>query len=83
MSLLATSFGWRLISLAQIRQRVADLENQLESKRAQLRKQDENMAHLKKDHERQLMKQRMAAAATATKPVKDSELQVQLDEAMV
>ncbi|KAK0241787.1 hypothetical protein EDD85DRAFT_820353 [Armillaria nabsnona] len=69
-------------SLVEIRQRVADLENQLESKRAQLRKQDENMAHLKKDHERQLMKQRMAAATTATKPIKDSELQVQLDEAM-
>ncbi|KAG7446279.1 uncharacterized protein BT62DRAFT_993950 [Guyanagaster necrorhizus] len=69
-------------SLVDIRQHVADLENQLESKRAELRKQDENVAHLKKEHERQLMKQKISAAATATKPVKDSELQVQLDEAM-
>ncbi|KAK0504766.1 hypothetical protein EDD18DRAFT_1343546 [Armillaria luteobubalina] len=69
--------------LVDTRQHVGDLENQLESKKAQLRKQEETIAHLNKDHERQLMKQRMAAAATATKPVKDSELQVQLDEAMV
>ncbi|KAK0461262.1 uncharacterized protein EV420DRAFT_1531170 [Desarmillaria tabescens] len=69
-------------SLVDIRQHVADLESQLESKRTELRRQDENIAHLKKDHERQLTKQKMVVAATATKPVKDSELQVQLDEAM-
>ncbi|KAK0212838.1 hypothetical protein DFS33DRAFT_1284803 [Desarmillaria ectypa] len=69
-------------SLVDIRQHVADLESQLESKRTELRRQDENIAHLKKDHERQLTKQKMAATATATKPVKDSDLQVQLDEAM-
>ncbi|KAK0485800.1 hypothetical protein IW261DRAFT_1559243 [Armillaria novae-zelandiae] len=69
-------------SLGDTRQHVTDLENQLESKRMQLRKQEENIAHLNKDHERQLIKQRMAAA-TAAKPIKDSELQVQLNEAMV